>query len=300
MPYEEALAERLREAGYAVKHVEKADGGVVAAAGFATLRDGSQLFAKTLLGQEGGDVFTVESAGLTALRDLGGARTPDVLHASSRLLVLERMRPLRDDERFWEQFAHMIAALHRNTVTDHFGWHRDGWLGRLRQDNTMETDGHTFFAERRILRRLPEPLVEAAFDGAERGALERLCAALPDLVPPQPPCLTHGDLWQGNIVATRDGAPALIDPAASYSWPEADVSTLWCSTRSPATDRFFTVYQDVAGLQDGWEERMPILNLRELLSTIAHGDDHWGAAEVVRELIAPFRSRGGGGGRGGS
>ncbi|GGY96628.1 hypothetical protein CP967_21925 [Streptomyces nitrosporeus] len=114
-----------------------------------------------------------------------------------------------------------------------------------------------------------------------------------------------GVVAAGNIVAARAGAPTLIDPAASCSWPEADISTLWCSTRSPATDRFFTVDQAVAGLPDGWEERMPVLNLRELLSTLAHGDDHRDAAEVVRELIAPFRSRNGGrgrsgGGRGGS
>lgn len=98
----------------------------------------------------------------------------------------------------------MVAALHGSTVTDRFGWHRDGWLGRLRQDNTRETDGHTFFAQRRILRWLAEPLVEAEFDGAERQALERLCAALPEPVPPRSPCLTHGDLWQENIVATGE------------------------------------------------------------------------------------------------
>ncbi|MFF4486739.1 fructosamine kinase family protein [Streptomyces sp. NPDC001544] len=286
------LVERLREAGFAAEEVEEATGGVVAIAGLATLEDGTQVFAKTLLGPDR-DVFTVESTGLAELRRHGGVNTPDILWVSPRLLVLERMQPRRDTEHFWERLAHMVAALHTSTPSDRFGWHRDGWLGRMCQDNTWETDGHVFFAERRILRWLPEPLVEAAFDREERRALERLCAALPELIPPQPPCLTHGDLWRENIVATADGAPVLIDPAVSYTWPETDLSMLWCSPRPSAAERFFATYREVAGLQDGWKERMPLLHLRELLSTIAHGADTWGAAEAVRKISKPFRPAGG-------
>ncbi|MFD6529574.1 fructosamine kinase family protein [Streptomyces sp. NPDC060184] len=292
MSHEEILTERLREAGYAAKGVEKATGGAVALAGLVALQDGSQVFAKTLLGPDL-DIFTVESDGLSELRNSGGVTTPDVLFASSRLLVLEKMQPRGDDGQFWEELAHMVAALHGSTTTDRFGWHRDGWLGRLRQDNTWETDGHVFFAERRILRWLAEPSLDAEFDREERRALERLCDALPELIPPQPPCLTHGDLWQENVVATGGGAPALIDPAVSFTWPEVDLSMLWCSPRAAASERFFAVYQELTGLEDGWEERMPLLNLREHLSAVAHDDDSWGAADAVRKIIAPFRRSGG-------
>lgn len=289
MPHEEILTDRLREAGYAPRNVERALGGAVAVAGLVTLRDGSQIFAKTLLGPDA-DVFAVESAGLAEIRGLGGVRTPEVLHASQRLLVLEKMEPRRDDERFWERLAHMVAALHMSTIGDRFGWHRDGWLGRLRQDNTWERDGHAFFAERRILCWLSEPPVEATFDREERLAVERLCAALPELVPEQAPCLNHGDLWQENILASADGEPVLIDPAVCYTWPESELSMLWCAPRPPASERFFAVYREVAGLHDGWEERMPLLHLRELLSAIAHDDDADGVnSKAVRAVIAPFR-----------
>lgn len=116
---------------------------MVAIAGLVTLQDGTELFAKTLLGPDQ-NIFPVESIGLSDLHDLGGANTPDVLCASPRLLVLEKMQPRRDDEHFWEQLASMLATLHMSTASERFGWHRDGWLGRLRQDNTWETDGHTF------------------------------------------------------------------------------------------------------------------------------------------------------------
>ncbi len=36
---------------------------------------------------------------------------------------------------------------------------------------------------------------------------------------------------------------------------------------------------------------MPILHLRELLSIVAHGDDDRGAADQVRQAVAPFRRR---------
>lgn len=278
-----------------MRSVEAATGGAAAVAGLATLSDGGRVFAKTLRDVDA-DVFEVESAGLRALRELGGARTPTVLGVSGRLLVLEVLRPRRDDdEAYWERLAHMVAGLHTSQTADRFGWSRDGWLGRMRQDNAWEEDGHAFFAARRILRWLPEPLVEAAFDQEERQAVERLCAALPELIPSRPPALTHGDLWSGNILADHAGAPVLIDPAVSYTWPEVDLSMLWCSPRPPASERFFSVYGQLAPLDDGWEDRMPLLHLRELLSTIAHGDDReGGAAAAVREVIAPFRRRGAG------
>ncbi|MEO3797574.1 fructosamine kinase family protein [Nonomuraea sp. B10E15] len=282
------LLDRLRTAGFDAVAAEAAQGGVVALAGLATLRDGSRVFAKTLRADVL-DLFEVEAEGLHVLRAMGGVTTPEVLAVTPRLLVLEPLPPRRDDDgRFWEELARAVAHLHTTTRSDRFGWHRDGWLGRLRQDNTWDTDGHAFFARRRILRWLPEPLVEAAFDAAERRALERLCAALPDLLPPRPPVLTHGDLWRENILSGRTGGPALIDPAVSYSWAEADLSMLWCSPRPPASDRFFEVYADAAGLDDGWRDRLPLFHLRELLSSIAHDDHAAECAEAVREIIAPF------------
>lgn len=298
------LGARLREVGFPVGRLEAATGGAVAVAGLATLEDGRTVFAKTLppaprgegtplVGAghgPGPDVFEVEAAGLAELRERGGARTPEVLHVSRDVLVLQACAPCPDDDpRFWERLGRMVAHLHTSTAAERFGWHRDGWLGRMRLHNPWTADGHAFFAEHRILRWLPEPRVEAAFDRADRQAVERLCALLPKLIPPRPAALTHGDLWYGNVLADLDGAPVLIDPAVSHTWPEVDLSMLWCAPRPPSSQRFFAAYQEVCPLEPGWRARMPVLHLRELLSVIAHGDDDWGAADEVRRITAPFR-----------
>jgi fructosamine-3-kinase len=288
MPGVEVLAEGLREAGFAVATLEAVTSGSFCVAGMAALRDGGRVFAKTLA-EADADLLEVEAAGLSALRELGGARVPAVVYVSPRLLVLEALRPRGDGERFWEELARMVAALHTSTVSGRFGWHRDGWHGRLRQDNRWETDGHAFFAQHRILRWLPEPLVEAEFDREERRAVERLCAALPELIPRHQPSLTHGDMWPGNILADGTGEPALIDPAVSYTWPEVDLAELWCPPRPPASERFFAVYEELARPFDGWRDQAQLLRIWDLFSVIAHGLDTWGAAGIVRALIAPFR-----------
>lgn len=263
--------------------------GAVAIAGLIRRGDGTQVFAKTLT-SDGSDVFAVEAEGLRALRDQGAAATPAVVLVTPVLLVLEPLRPRPAGPEFWERLGHMIATLH-TTVGTRFGWHREGWLGQMRQENAWSDDGHAFFGARRVLRWLAEPLVRAVFDDAERRALEHLCARLPELVPEQPPVLTHGDLWSGNVLADERGKPVLIDPATSYTWGEVDLSMLWCCPRPPESDRFFAVYEELARPHDGWRERMPLLHLRELLSVVGHGHDDWGAADEIRAIIKPFRRR---------
>jgi hypothetical protein len=49
------------------------------------------------------------------------------------------------------------------------------------------------------------------------------------------------------------------------------------------------VYTELAHPFDGWREQAQLLRIWDLFSTVAHGLDTWGAADLVRALIAPFR-----------
>jgi fructosamine-3-kinase len=286
----DVLADRLADLGLgAVASLEQAAGGFAAEAFLVRLASGREVFAKTLAQPPGDDVFDVEAEGLTALGD-AGLTTPEVVAVGRDVLVLDRLLPRRDEPAAWEQLAHDVAALHAVTAPRH-GWHRDGWLGTHRQVNTWEESGHDFFARHRLLRWLPEPRLRAKLDATDRAALERLCDRLPELLPERPASLTHGDLWAQNVLTTRSGRPAVIDPAVSYTWAEVDLSHLWSSPHPSAADCFFDVYAELTGADAGWRERMPLLHLRQLLALVAMFDDDWGSTETVRTLLAPFRTR---------
>ena len=223
------------------------------------------------------------------LRYLSEPPAQEALTATDRLLLLEALHQVRDTGQAWEAFARDLAAAHRGTVSDRFGWPADGWLGRLRQVNTWNADGHEFFAEHRLLRYLTEPPAEQALTADDRHAVERLCARLPELIPPMPAALTHGDLWTGNLVSQPGGRITVIDPAVSYTWAEVDLSMLWGNPRPPASDRFFAVYQELNPSPPGWTDRMPVLHLRELLSSIAHfGPAASYDLERLRDTLGPF------------
>jgi fructosamine-3-kinase len=286
------LLECLHRAGMRdVVSVEPATGGLAALAGTATRRDAPPVFVKAFADPPADDVFVAEADGLGALRELGGMATPEVLLADRELLVLSVLRPRPPSVEFWERFAHALARMHTSTVQPRFGWHRDNWLGRRRQTNTWDDDGFAFFARHRLLRWLTEPRVVAALNSGDRKALERLCHRLPDLLPDRPACLTHGDLWAQNVLATPDGQPALIDPAVSYLWAEVDLAHLWFTSPPPEAHRFFAVYAELTGLDGDWRTRLPIVHLRQHLAVLAQFDDDWGAADHIRATLAPFRSR---------
>jgi fructosamine-3-kinase len=270
-----------------IASVQRLSGGAIAAVWLISYADGGQVVGKTVAGAPA-DLFAVEAEGLAVLRGTGQLPTPEVLGVTRKLILLEALPARRDTPQAWERFARDLAAVHRSTVHDQFGWPRDGYQGRLRQVNTWTGSGHEFFAEHRLLRYLREPAAGQALQPSDRRALERLCDRLPRFVPAMPAVLTHGDLWAANLLS-RDGRITVIDPAVSYAWAETDLSMLWSNPRPPESERFFAAYQELNLSPPGWIDRMPILNLRELLSTVAHfGTEAASAVRRIRGILAPF------------
>ncbi len=287
----DGLLTELRALGRAggIASVRRLPGGYVADVWDVGYQDGTRVIGKTVTCAPAG-LFRAEADGLAALRVTRHVDTPAVFAATDRMLLLEALAPRDDSEASWEAFAHDLAALHRGTAHEMFGWVSDGYLGRVVQQNPWTVDGHAFFAQHRVLRYLEEPLVQQELTRADRRAVERFCDRLTEIIPVMPAVLTHGDLWSGNLLS-RDGRIAVIDPAVSFTWAEVDVSMLLCCQRPAVSDRFFDVYQELNPSPPGWAERMPFLHVRELLSAMAHMGDTDGAVRRLRGILSPFYPR---------
>jgi len=252
-----------------------------------TRQDGTQVVVKTTHDVPP-DMFAVESEGLAAIRASGAMRAPQVFAVSATHLVMEAFAPRHPHDRevpeFWERAGRALAGMHQ-VRGEQFGWHRDGWLGSLPQRNAWTSDGYEFYAEQRLLRYLPESGVQQILDTTQRSAIERICGRLPELVPPMPPVLTHGDLVTGNLLTAPNGRPALIDPAVSFGWPEVDVSMMYCWRGDLVPNLYFTAYEEVSPLPPDWRERAPLIHLRELLSLLAHFPDRPEVVQAAMPLI---------------
>ena len=98
--------------------------------------------------------FCCESLGLSELTQTGSIRVPTVI-ATGRVddqawLITEWVESSRKTSAFFESFGRQLAALHRSTLGDAIGWHRDNFLGAAKQINTPSDSWTGFVAEHRI------------------------------------------------------------------------------------------------------------------------------------------------------
>lgn len=231
------------------------------------------------------DLYRRETEGLAALASAGFLSTPEVHLVGDGFLLLADLGAAPVDGAGWAALGGRLAQQHLQATAPRFGWDIDNYLGRLVQRNPWTADGHAFFAEHRILRYLPTPGCEQALTAHDRSRIGRLAGRLPELVPTQPASLLHGDLWRANVVGTAAG-PAVLDPAVHHGWAEAELSMVWGCGGVP--DIFYAAYQEVRPLDAGWQERMSLLHIREVLSMIAHFADTRGSLRPLRAILDRF------------
>ncbi|MGF1666584.1 MAG: fructosamine kinase family protein [Acidimicrobiia bacterium] len=191
----------------------------------------------------------LEAEGLAALAE-AGVPVPEVLAVDEHRLVVATV----GGPPSWGLLGAALAGAHRST-SRMFGWHRDNVIGSLPQDNRPGPHWPTFYIERRIrpwLAALPTTVrrrLEDACDGPMADLLDHGVA----------PSLVHGDLWAGNVV---DGA-WLIDPAVHFADRELDLA--FARVFGGIPDEFFDGYAAAWPLDEGWERRVPALQLYHLL-----------------------------------
>lgn len=229
--------------GGTLRRVEPLSGGSLSQIAHIVLSDGREVVAKC------GGTPEVEADMLRAIVATG-APAPAVLAVEGDILVLEALPQAAGLNRVWPELGAALATLHR-AHGNRYGWAENYAFGAVTIDNGWMDDWPAFWATRRLLVHLP--YVPAPL--AQR--IETLAADLPNRLPSRPaPSLLHGDLWGGNIVASRGILSGLIDPACYYGHSEVDLAMLTLFDNPNA------MFWDAYGpLEPGFEERHYIYQL---------------------------------------
>lgn len=214
-----------------------------------------------------------EAAGLRALAEAigptGGPPVPPVILAAGDVLVTGWVEPGGRTPVAEEELGRALAALHRAPAA---GWGGgSSWIGDCRVDPSPAPDAAGFYG-----RRLRELAGRCGMDPVVAQLAERL----PELIPPGPPALLHGDLWWGNVLWGTGDRPWLIDPSVHGGHPEEDLAML--ALFGPVPDRLIRAYSEVRVLESGWAERLDLWQLYPLLvHTVLFGGGYRASAEAA-------------------
>lgn len=248
-----------------IQKVSPLSGGDINVAGLLKTSRGN-FFVKINDAPQSGQMLKTEAQGL---KILGQSKSIDVAKVIARgdtgatsWLLLNYIAPGNPAPGFWKNFGHSLARLHQQS-NDSFGLDHDNFIGSLPQSNMPDTNGIAFLINQRLHPQLLLALNSGQLTARDAENFEALFRKLPELVPDEPPALTHGDLWSGNYICSDKGESILIDPAVSYAHREMDLgmSRLFGGFSS----RFYEAYQEVFPTAPGLEHRLGIYQLYYLL-----------------------------------
>lgn len=176
-------------------------------------------------------------------------------------LVLEWLDLGQGHRQAWTQMGQQLAAMHRVTHPQGFGWDQNNTIGATPQINTWDRDWVVFFREQRLAYQFQL----GRRNGGHFPQAQALLTALPDLLNHQPqPALVHGDLWGGNAGFTQSGEPLIFDPATYFGDREVDLAMTHLFGGFPP--EFYQGYEAVYPLLEGYAQRQTLYNLYHVLN----------------------------------
>jgi fructosamine-3-kinase len=230
--------------------------------------------------------FAAEAAGLAWLAEAGGCRIARVLSVASDSIDLERIPDGRPTPEAAREFGRGLALTHRAGAREFGAAPGTGpiFIGSREMPRTTSTSWGDFYARGRV-----EPflgIAERAGNLGDRALVERAVARIArgDFDDDEGPARLHGDLWNGNVLWSPEGA-VLIDPAAHGGHRETDLAML-ALFGCPYLHDVLEAYREVAPLRPGWRERVPLHQLHPLaVHAAGHGPAYGSALEEAAHRV---------------
>ncbi len=194
-------------------------------------------------------MFEAEALGLQQIAATQTIRVPLPIcwgtTDQSAYIVLEWLDLGYGTHRAWAAMGEQLAAMHRVSSTQGFGWEHHNTIGLTPQINTWASDWASFFAEHRI----GYQLKLAQQRGGQFPHAEQLLATIPNILAGHNPLpsLVHGDLWSGNAVVTQLEEPVIVDPAVYFGDREVDLAMTELFGSFP--NDFYRAYDDAFPLE---------------------------------------------------
>ncbi|MEB3290442.1 MAG: fructosamine kinase family protein [Leptolyngbya sp.] len=230
------------------------------------ISDGRQRFFLKLNRATQVAMFETEALGLKDIYDSQTIRVPKPIcwgtAEGEAYLVLEWLDLGSAGDASWRRMGEHLAAMHRVTHGQGFGWHQGNTIGSTPQPNPWTTDWLTFFRDHRLAHQFRL----ARRRGGHFPRQSELLQGLPDLLAEHRPrpALVHGDLWSGNAAMTVAGEPVILDPAPYYGDREVDLAMTELFGGFPAA--FYEGYQVAYPLEEGYARRKTLYNLYHILN----------------------------------
>lgn len=232
------------------------------------LQNASQSYVLKLTGTDcTQSMLQAEADGLLTIHAAGSIRTPTIYQQDSigdfAFLLMEYVPSTRHlDASFGTKFGRQLAALHQKTVPQ-YGYHSPNFIGSLPQPNRFHSSWVDFYISERLLPQWESASASGFFQSSHQRQFDHFTRMLASLLNEEKPSLLHGDLWNGNYLASITGDPVLIDPAVYFGHREIDLAMSLLFGGFP--DSFYEGYREAFPLEKGWQERIPIYQLYYLL-----------------------------------
>jgi fructosamine-3-kinase len=215
--------------------------------------------------------YAVEAAGLAWLAEVpDGARVVQVLEVAEGSMTVERVEEKAPTLHAAVELGRGLARMHAAGASA-YGvppgtWTGNGFIGPLPLTHKAFDSFGPFFGELRLKPFVRDLRDEGTIDDTEVALFERVCdrlahGSIGGAV--EPPSRVHGDLWNGNVLWSEDGA-VLIDPAAHGGHRESDLAML-ALFGLPYLEPLLAAYHEVHPLADGWRRRVGLHQLYPLL-----------------------------------